>query len=513
MSKEILKVAKDFVKQYKTYPSMSDLMLLGLKRTTIRDNFGNLEGLHDAVYKECKDILFDLNREEIPALNTSKYKRYIITTAVTGDVVFAKALRSIQTYEKENKAKLIVHVSKGSKNLGQSLDPILRGAHICLGDLWLNNNAKLVSVFQSGARTDPTSGGIPRIGKRDSSVILASPKQRLVYNATGIDKLAHATMSTGAVTYPKYDISKATGYVADYDHVMGAIIVEVENDEIFHFRQVQFDSDGGFVDLGRYYIGSKVKKMAPSAMILGDWHAGKTDEAVEKASYKITKALGIKEWVLHDIYDADSTSHHDEGKLLLLTKKADQGRLGLQDELNILTSDVLEMCSVLERVTVVKSNHEEHLERYLDEGRFMKHPHNARLSIELAAAMLTGQNPIEYAVKTFSNNDKRLSKVRWLTRDESYQIAGIECGAHGDKGGNGSRGSITSMEKSYGPCVFGHAHTPQILRQAYCVGTSTATSADYGTGPSSWMNTHCLIYPNGQRQLINCIGGKFSLDI
>lgn len=509
MSKEILKAAKAFVTKYKTYPSMSELMMLGLKRTTIRDNYGNLQGLHDALYSECKDVIFDLNREDKQTLDTKKYKRYIITTAITGDEVFSKALKSLRKYEKEQKAKLIIHVGKGNKNLGQTLDPILRGSFICLEDMWLNDNAKLVSLFQSGSKTDPTSGGIPRIGKRDSSIILGSPKQRLVYTATGIDKLAHAIMSTGAITLPKYDKTKASGYVADYDHVMGAIVVEIENDEIFHFRQVQFDKDGGFVDLGRYYCGNKTGKMAPAVMVLGDWHSGKTCPLVKKASYAITKKLGIKEWVLHDVYDSHSANHHEIGKLLLLSKKAEIEELDLDKELNGLAKDFKEMAKAGLKITVVKSNHDEFLDRYLDSGAWMKHPYNTKICLELAQAMTRGQSPLEYAMSV--NETSRSVDINWLQRDESYLIGGIECGAHGDKGPNGTRGSLQAIERAYDKVVIGHQHTPGILREAWCVGTSTLPYPDYGTGPSSWMNTHCLIYPNGHRQLINCINGKFHL--
>lgn len=505
---DIIKLGIDFVKKNKTYPGMSDMIAMGVKRDTIRHYFGNLSGFHDKLYPKCKEYFFDISKETQEKLNVSKYKTFVITTAITGDIVDNNSLASLKTYCRKFGAKLIVQVAKGNQKLGQTLDPSLRGEYISLTDINLNNNIKLLSVFQSGAKTDPTSGGISRTGKRDSSIILASPKQRLLYTATGMDALPHATMGTGAITFPKYEKSKMTGYVADHDHIMGAIIVEVKDKEIFHFRQIQFDKQGRLVDLGVLIDGNKISRMAPSAMVLGDWHAGKGDPVVIKASIEISKKLGIKEWVLHDVFDGDSISHHDMGKLLLLSRKATTGRLNLEDELKILTSDLSDMDKFLTKITIVKSNHDEHLERYLDEGRFMKHPYNTKLSIELAAAMLKDENPVEYATKKFGLKSK---KVKWLKRDESYKIAGIECGAHGDKGANGSRGSAQSMEKAFGKCIYGHSHSPGILRDAWCVGTTTLPWADYGAGPSSWMNTHCLVYPNGMRQMLNFIGGECSI--
>ena len=42
---------------------------------------------------------------------------------------------------------------------------------------------------------------------------------------------------------------------------MGAIIVEIVDDKRYHFRQVQADKDGSFIDLGVQYSGKKQKKI------------------------------------------------------------------------------------------------------------------------------------------------------------------------------------------------------------------------------------------------------------
>ncbi len=90
-------------------------------------------------------------------------------------------------------------------------------------------------------------------------------------------------------------------------------------------------------------------------------------------------------------------------------------------------------------------------------------------------------------------------------------MADIELGAHGDKGANGARGSLLAMENAYGNSVSGHSHTPEILRGAWQVGTTSLLKLEYVKGPSSWMHTSCLVYPNGSRQLINAINGLWRL--
>jgi hypothetical protein len=39
----------------------------------------------------------------------------------------------------------------------------------------------------------------------------------------------------------------------------------------------------------------------------------------------------------------------------------------------------------------------------------------------------------------------------------------------------------------------------------------TALKAEYTSGPSGWLNTHCVIYPNGKRSLLNIIKGKWRI--
>ena len=99
--------------------------------------------------------------------------------------------------------------------------------------------------------------------------------------------------------------------------------------------------------------------------------------------------------------------------------------------------------------------------------------------------------------------------IRFLKRDESYMIADIEIGFHGDVGINGARGSISSFAKIGPKTVIGHSHSPGITEGAYQVGVSARKDLEYAIGPSSWLHTHCIIYPNGSRALINVINGEW----
>jgi len=101
----------------------------------------------------------------------------------------------------------------------------------------------------------------------------------------------------------------------------------------------------------------------------------------------------------------------------------------------------------------------------------------------------------------------------FLRRSDSSMIADVECGSHGDLGLNGAKSSLNGLEKIYGKCVIGHNHTAAIQRGVFRVGTLSELDMEYNRGPSSWTQTCCLVYDNGQRQLINYVGGRCSLKV
>jgi hypothetical protein len=59
--------------------------------------------------------------------------------------------------------------------------------------------------------------------------------------------------------------------------------------------------------------------------------------------------------------------------------------------------------------------------------------------------------------------------------------------------------------------IAGDCHSPGIDEGAYRVGTSTLLKRGYNPGPSGWLNTHAIVYPNGKRTLVNIINGAWRL--
>lgn len=524
---KILKVYADLAKKLRRHVKMNDLVDSGYTKDTVTHYFRSLTRLSEEAREKYPDSFHDIAVKDILEPKTlqqledtvKKYNKFVITTAVTSCSADVNFLKSIQSYCTKHDAALLVlvasdpaHNKEFGKDHGSFDKEIIKyGGHIVITDTAMNSNLYLSTIKLSAKHIDPITG-LGRIGQRNGSFIYASPKQRLKAVPVSNSKLPHFLMTTGAVTKPNYAsgnyMSDRTAYIADNDHVMGALVVEIVDNKIYHFRQVQADKDGSFIDLAHQYSSDgKVTYVEPEAFVLGDWHSGQTDPKASKAFIEVIKAFKIKTVVLHDAFDGLSINHHEEKQLILLAQRAEKKQLDLKNEMVGLAKDLNMFNEIVDQVVMVKSNHDEFLERYLQSGKYVEDPQNHRIALQLALAMLDGEDPLKHGVEMLGLKEK--SKVLWLKRDEDFKIARIQLGAHGDKGANGSKGSLQAIESAYGQSVSGHSHTPEILRGAWQVGTTSLLKQEYNKGPSSWLHTSCLVYPNGSRQLINVINGKW----
>lgn len=475
--------------------------------------------------KSFLDVYIDdiLTEEQLEKLRNAveKNNKFVVTTAVTGCALDIKAYKSIKQYCRINKAELLVLVaSDPASNLDRGtlgrIDKRLTNEAIVLEDTYLNSNIFLSTIKLSAKHIDPITG-LGRIGQREGSFIYASPKQRMKSSPVSNIKMPHFLMTTGAITIPDYTsanyMSNRTAYIADHDHVMGGLIVEIGDSDEYHFRQFQCDHRGRFIDLGKQYDGKTVKKIRPEAFVLGDWHSGSTCPMAKGVWKDICDKLKPKSLVLHDLFDGRSINHHEAHNIDSLAKRAELGHLNLLDELKLVSDDLEELSKWVDQLVVVKSNHDEFLKRFLQKGDFAGDPYNYKTFLKLALQYVeTNEDPLKFGVEVLGEMDAKVAKkVKWLERDEDYIVSGIQLGAHGDKGANGARGGLKSMEFAYGNSVTGHSHSPEILRGAWQVGTSSKLKLSYNVGPSSWLNSSCLVYPNGQRQLINAINGKYKV--
>lgn len=521
----LLKKYVAYVEKHNSIPSLSQLAAIGITRNAIRHHFGSNTQLYQYVKKNHSDSLVQVVDEshftprrfaEIKK-EASQFDRFVITTAVVEKGIHQGFYDSIKNYCKRNNALLLIlpcqDVASRKTHFDWTLAPELHSEYIVFGDLALNSNVWISAIKMSAKQINPLTG-LSRISQKNGSTIYASPKQQLEYVTTSArKKIPRALMSTGAITKNDYSteryMSARTSYIAENDHVLGAIVVETKNNKQFFFRQIQADEKtGSFPDASiMYHPDGSVEAYAPKAIVWGDYHSGVTDPNVKRVTKELVMATRPEEMIMHDFFDGKSISHHDMKKPLTRARKAMDNQLSLQNEIRFMRDEIDELSTWTPgSLIMVKSNHDEVLERFLKEGRYVNDDHNHYYSLELAKRLLEGVDPLQYAIESVEGL-KNKDQVVWLQRDEEYRIANVECGAHGD----GWQSSMTFWEKSLGNCVIGHAHTAAILRGVFRVGTSSLLQLDYNIGPSSWTHTHCLVYPNGARQLINIINGEWRL--
>ena len=519
--KEILKKYAELAKSLGEYPTLEQFQVeKKITRDAVKHHFFSKENLLKASKEAHPEFFADILDEGLyNAANFNKmrdelagFRRILVTSAVAEQEVDQRALASAKNFARINRAALCVAVT--SNDLTKISPDILNDEDLFViyEDMGLNNNLHISTVFVDPRSVDPLQGK-ERIVLRDGSVIFASPKQRMKPVANKRNDMPFVMMTTGAITKPKY-VSKKKGKTlrelqAQQDHVMGGIIVELEDSEVFHFRQIQFDKSGGFVDLGRYYQGRNVTNMSPEVLVLGDYHSIDKDVIADAALKDLMKTLKPKKLVVHDGFDGKSISHHDAHRNVYRSRLFEEGKLSLEKELAVFANDLNELARLVEELVVVESNHDDFLPRYLEDGRWIKEAHNYKMASLLNAEMVKGNRPL---VEGVAMNGLKAKNVRWLKKSESFKVARVELGDHGDKGSNGAKGSLAAMERAYGNSISGHAHSPEILRGAWQVGTTSKLELDYNRGgSSSWFHTSCLLYKNGARQLINIVDGKWRM--
>lgn len=426
-------------------------------------------------------------------------KRYIISTLVSGCNINNKFLSSIKTYAEHNNAEILIIPTKVEKlTEDQILDETIlkKSKH-------LNRNFLVSLLPINPDQIDPLSG-LDRLGATHKSFIYGSTKQRLKSVPSPSQTLPRMLMTPGAITHPTTSLTKR-GLISNKDHVYGAIVVDIESRGTFHFRQVQADKDGCFIDLGKQYEPNRITRARLEACIPGDWHCGFTDPIVKGCVLKILNKYDPKYLILHDFFDGISVNHHLQGKYIT---KAQFGELNdLQKELDFTRKELRQLANNSNSIVIVKSNHDEFLDKWLDDGSYVPDTRNHVIGLELALAKAQGKDPLKY----YLTKDDNYNNVTFLACDDSFKVSDrdIECGAHGHRGANGSRGSVNNLEKCYQNVVYGHSHSPEILRGAWVMGTSTHLKLNYNLGPSSWCQTLCMVYENGARQLINIINGSY----
>jgi hypothetical protein len=459
-------------------------------------------------------------------------KRYVITAAQNATPVHRPFLEALHSYCEFAGAELIVvpiryaNPTSVWSQAAQSHDwwaeeviPFLTQERAPLGD----HMVLLGDIKTQPTASRPLDGFETISGPR--SAIIAHPKLELMAIPTPSQRLPKLLTTTGAVTVRNYIDSKA-GKKGEFHHTFGAAVVEVTPTGGFHLRQINAVKDGSFHEFGPdgvYQFSSleKPRRMNAEALVMGDTHARHVCPQVDKATFGkggMIDWLGVSQVVWHDLHDGETHNHHNEHNLLHNYVMHHSGNADVLKELRGTFAFLADRTRAGVRNIVVDSNHPRWLGRWVNRIDPRKDLQNVVTWAEtlqmMAAASRYGAvgpstpDPFVLWAKRLLPKSV-LEQTKFLNADESYVIKGIEVGLHGDKGANGAKGSLSTFAKIGVKSITGDAHSPGIQDGAYRVGTSTPLVLSYTGGPSSWLNTHCVIYSNGKRSLINVIDGNW----
>jgi len=345
-------------------------------------------------------------------------------------------------------------------------------------------------------------------------------------------QMASMQMTSMCCTVPNY-IQKKAGLKAEIHHTIGATLVEIDDDGRVFCRQIIAAKDGSFQDLdilvrdGQVFGEQRVEQVT-----WGDIHREQIDPVVARACWgfdvesesivttedTIFHTLKPRHQAFHDLLDFRARNHHrrDDHHFAFAMRAASSE----------MVEEELAACARFLRVTAadwcksvnVASNHNDALRRWLRETDPRKDPANLRvwcqLNDRLYEAIENGEKDFDLFQYALSRHDPAgLQDIVFVPRNGSYLVCqehgGIETSLHGDQGPNGARGSLLNLTKVAVRLNVGHGHSPGILEQVFMAGLVGKMDQGYNEGPSGWLHTMIVTYPNAKRTLLTVTDGKW----
>lgn len=476
-------------------------------------------------------------------------KRYILTSAQNNTHVNQELLDNLEALADYYNAEIIVgtytynqnhygklSVKRGTKNpydhelwYDPAIEPYIKDYRIELGKglVWAGEyNALPTNV-------NPLAGLESYTGRK--SAIFPHAKLAMRSIATMQGEGVKLNYTTGTVTQRNY-IQKREGVIAEFHHIYGALLVEVNENGNWWVRQLNQDEGTGTLqDLNVLVKNGEVvaTDAAVEAITYGDLHGTFADPKIVNVSLQMRDTLAPAYQFLHDVMEGAAVNPHQR-KYSTNHEKFHTWLRGYHK----LENELVDTVKVLEQfhndgttTVIVDSNHDDvWIKRWLREYDYRKDPPNTEVFLKLQAHLYSqirngvtedqsrkriaepkfvrDINMLEYALKEVGGFK---APFRFLKADESFMTCDkkIENGQHGHLGPSGKFGSPAELAKMGRKANTAHTHSTGIWNGLYVAGTSSKLRWDYAKGPSSWSNSHIVTYPNGKRTIVTIYDGKW----
>lgn len=346
-----------------------------------------------------------------------------------------------------------------------------------------------------------------------SSMIYASSKQDMEAWPTGNATMPRILQLSAAVSMPEY-LPNRIGAVAEEEHVLGGIIVEVDGPRFFH-RQVRFSPDGSFVYLSprdgscmRYFPDRPPAAERACAMKIGDNHPG-WDDPVAIEHWLEVIAMAKPPYIhMEDWFDCGSINPHIRAKVL--DRLAQPACFASLEAECAMAADWyadfrrrVKKVSPDSKLVFTESNHPNWIYGYFNSGDFMKDTANTRKAVELLHHFLqTGEHPLRRVVDPGGEG-------LWPDATDDFYVEGVQMNVHGHLGIGGMKGSMNQTEMAYHDVMDAHGHGGSIRGQHYRVGHSTITRKGFNKGPLRDLLCSGLVFRGGAKCLVISVGNAW----
>lgn len=429
-------------------------------------------------------------------------KRYLISSAQNASYVNLNFLHNMKKYAEHIDAEIGIIATRyknptsmfkeGDDVWAEEVQPYLTANR-----QYLHKNLLLLADLKIQATSPNPTNGLELFGDH-ASVIVGAPRIEMRTVPVLPGQLQKFLYSTGTVTYPNFTDSVAGGKAAAH-HSYGCVVIEIEDEDIVHIRNISADLDGNFNDLIYRVEDGQVFTEDIECLVWGDSHFARKDERVTLAFRNLCRDLNITTSVLHDVWDSKSINVHNINNKIIQHQLMKTGENNLKKELKQMYKELEWFDNNMETTIVVASNHDDMLDRALTQTTWEDNLVNAEIFLKLLRLKLSlkAQNGlIPYYI------NKKFENIKALGINDSYILHGVELGIHGHKGPNGSKGNINAFSRLSHKTIIGHSHSPAIRWGCYQVGLSCSMNHDYNQGLSSWAYSGCTLNKHGKRQMI-----------
>lgn len=443
-----------------------------------------------------------------PSINNLKKGRFIVTGVVQGADPCIPMLKTLRRMAGHLKAELVflpmrahMRPMEGQPEyFHEYFYPCIERGEM-VSEFVFNKNLKAAD-YHLNPQQILTLTGLERF--TDTSLIVAHTKMFLKHFAVGNNGTPRLVHSTGVCTLGDYQTNRI-GALADLDHSLGALLIEL-NGDTFTIRQLQCLDGETVIDLGmRYFPDGQRKRENARFLTLGDIHAGQHDDAALQMGKELAEILEPEFIDVHDLFNGVSVNHHIADRTLERAQLPSHINT-LKKELDV-TKEVLNYIASWSKakINIVKSNHDDFLQKYLTSRRWITDIPNVAVAAPMFAQAIAGIDPLQ----TYLDPS---GIYQWFNRETDFKLDGIQHACHGDLGPNGAKGNPENIEKAHGKATIGHTHSAFIYRGVWGAGHSSHTRHGYNKGASNWTHSHVIQYVGGERQIITLIKGKWRIE-